>query len=330
MNHAQILRKRQHPLCTPGDWGEVNAITNTTATLTAGTGAVDQLEPKTVYRLQVRGTNAYGQSGWSDVALVYPTSSPPGAHQGVSSVPPFIRSYPPEIATAPLYGYQPTNAQGVHEFRYIICGNIPADVRITTSQIAAAIEKWEEAVKKDSSGASMVQTTRTYHSPLPPAPAPDDACEPPRTILGTGALPTGKNEIMFVDNDTIDDLHCGTAPACWRSNTWDTTLALAKGGLVGSLSSIAKGTVLLRETRSIGGNASDWNDLAYSNAPCKYVEHMIVHEVGHPLGIGWPLNDHPRNSTLSVMSAGEYGGDKSYCEPQAYDILAIMANYQSR
>ena len=63
---------------------------------------------------------------------------------------------------------------------------------------------------------------------------------------------------------------------------------------------------------------------------CKFVEHMIVHEVGRALGTGWPPNYHPKNSTLSVMSSGEYGGDKSYCEPQAYDILAIMANYQSR
>ena len=306
--------------CTPGDWGEVNAITNTTATLTAGTGAVDQLEPKTVYRLQIRGANAYGQSDWSDVAFVYPTSSAPTA----DGFPP--PSDPPEIATTPLYGYQAKNVQRVHEFRYIICGNIPAGVSMSTTQIAVAIEKWEEAVKKDSSGNSMVQTTRTYHPSPPPAPAPAGTCQPP-----SGLYPTGDNEVMFADDRAMSIAVCrGGTPACWRSSTWDRVQRDSLMALVGSLPSIAKGTILLRETKSIGGNASDWNGLAYSNAPCKFVEHMIVHEVGHALGIGWPLNNHPRNSTLSVMSAGEYGGDKSYCEPQAYDILAIMANYQSR
>ena len=136
---------------------------------------------------------------------------------------------------------------------------------------------------------------------------------------------------MFVNDKAMRDALCGTiSTACWRSRTWDEVYRNSRSRLlgVGSLPSIAKGTILLRETRSVGGNASDWNDLAHNNA-CKYVEHTIVHEAGHALGTGWPANDHPRNSTLSVMSAG-YTHHTRYCEPQAYDVLAVMANYQSR
>ena len=307
-------------VCSPGEWNEVNGIATTSKKLSAGSGSANQLTPSTEYRLQVRGTNAYGQSNWSDVAFVYPTSSAPGASRTLGFLPP---SSAPVIATAPLYGYQPTNAQGAHEFRYIICdGTIPSGVSINATQIAAAIEKWEKAIKKDSSDNNIVvQTTRDYHHPLTP---PEGACEPPSGVLSTGLFPTGKNEVMFVDDRAIDMVRCGTAPACWRSRTWDSVYADSLLGLVGSLPSIAKGTILLNGSRSTGY----WNALAHNNA-CKYVEHTIVHEVGHALGIGWPLNDHPRNPTLSVMSAG-YTHHTRYCEPQAYDVVAAMANYQSR
>ena len=308
-------------VCSPGEWNEVNRITTTSSTLSAGTGNNDQLTSKTEYRLQVRGTNANGQSGWSDVAFVYPTFSAPRAG---GLLPP---SDPPLIATFPLYGHQPENDSGDHEFRYIICdGTIPTGVSINAAQIAAAVEKWEEAVKKDSSGNSMVKTTRDYY----PTPAPEGACTPSDGWWITGVFPSGGNEVMFVNDDAIGRTRCGTAHGCWRSHTWDSLYVSSIFGRVTDLPSIAKGTLLLRETKSVGGNASDWNALAYSNAPCKFVEHAIVHEVGHALGIGWPLNDHPRNSTLSVMSSGVYGGDKNYCEPQAYDVVALMANYQSR
>ena len=56
-----------------------------------------------------------------------------------------------------------------------------------------------------------------------------------------------------------------------------------------------------------------------------------MHEVGHAFGIGnaagFSFNRHPINTTHSIMS---YDDPSNYCEPQAYDIVALMALYQSR
>lgn len=310
--------------CSAGEWNEVNGIAAIRKTLSAGSGSTNQLVPSTVYRLKVRATNAYGQSSWSDIAFVYPTTSPPQASRHPILTVPYFESRPPLIATGPLYGYQPTNSQGIHEFNYIICAaTIPTGVTLTASQIARAIEKWEETVKKDSSGNSMILTTGAVRS----TPAPDGACEPPRSAalgLPIAVFPTGHNELMFVSRVTVFRVLCGAAPACWRSSTWDTTSIRARLGTVGSLSSIAKGTILLNASRG----AFYWNTLAHNNA-CKRAEHTITHEVGHALGIGWPVNNHPENPTLSIMSDG-YAHHTRYCEPQAYDIVSVLANYQSR
>ena len=304
--------------CTPGTWTEDDGIAGTSTKLSIGTDSSDKLAPSVVYRLQVRSTNADTHSDWSALAFIYPTSSPPEASL-ISTL--FSRfSVPPLVATAPLYGHH--EYQGNPVFRFAICdGTIPSGVDKDADDIEAAIEKWEEAVKKESGGDSLIETRR-YESSGPGSP-PD--CKPPVAIF-----PSGDNAVIFADDDDIRWALCfgdGT-PACWRSNTWDQVLVLAGGGNVVRLPSIAEGTILLRKTRTKGGSASDWNALV-DDGSCTYLEHTLVHEAGHALGIGWPPNDHPRNPDLSIMSAG-YTHTTGYCEPQAYDIVAMMANYQSR
>ena len=305
--------------CTPGSWTEVNGITSTNKNLSAGTSSGIQLQDSTLYRIQVRGTNAHDRSNWSTFAFVYPTSDPPRfSRRLVVPLPPSLPSPfisdPPDIGTAPLYGYQRNS-----EFRFAVCdGTIPSGVSITAVQIEAAIGNWEDAVIRDRSGNSLIETTRHHH----PTPLPASGCQPPNSLVGV--LPIGSNEVIFVNDDVMHDLHCTDGSACWRSNTWDTDFLWSHLGLLGGLPSIARGTILLRETRSHGS----WNDSVHGGG-CTYLEHTLAHETGHALGIGWPLNDHPRNAELSIMSSG-YTHTTRYCEPQAYDIVTIMANYQSR
>ena len=262
--------QRTASVCAPGSWTQVNGITATNRKLSAGTGNSSQLDPSVVYRLQVRGTNAHGASDWSALGFIYPTGSPPEARRiqtGIQTV-----SEPPLIATAPLYGHHQYQASAV--FRFGICdGTIPSGVNIDTDNIEAAIEKWEEAVKKDSRGSSLIETTQ-YEFPPPPVPLPPPGsppqppqpppppleCRPP-----VGPFPTGDNVVIFADDDDMEWALCSgdTTPACWRSDTWDKVFLRAGAGLVGRLPSIAEGTILLRETRTKGGSASDWNDPAH-------------------------------------------------------------------
>ena len=313
--------------CSLGEWKEVNGITATSASLSASSSAESQNHPKanSAYRLHIRATNAFGQSNWSDVAFVYPTSSAPNATQLT------VGYKLPIIGTAPLYGYQ-VNDEDVHEFQYIICSDtIPDDANINATEIASAIEKWEELVNKDGSGNSMIKTTRGYH----PTPEPEGACEAP-----TVSNPTGDNEVMFIDDMAMKESPCwnNVGSACWFSSTMTHLRTVVLGGphILQYLPNIADGTLLLRNTvtkEADGGSATDWNTLVHNSA-CDLAEHTITHEVGHALGIGGFAIDewfvHSRNAELSIMSSGHTTGAPEYCEPQAYDIVAIMANYQSR
>ncbi len=105
-----------------------------------------------------------------------------------------------------------------------------------------------------------------------------------------------------------------------------------------NLEDIDDGFILLRRGLTKGGNPASWNNLADPTLPCSFLEHTVAHEAGHAFGIGWPdlfrnpwgdeiLNRHPTNNTKSIMS---YRAKIDYCTPQAYDVVAITANYQSR
>ena len=320
-------------VCTPGAWTEDIGIAGTNTKLSAGTGSSAQLNPSVVYRLQVRGTNALGHSEWSSAPVfIYPTSNPPAAR--LSGPVGAGKSVPPLIATAPLYGHH--EHRGSAAFRFGVCdGTIPSGVNIDADDIEAAIEKWEETVKKDSRGNSLIETTQYDFPPAPePVPPPGSPSQPTPPPIEcrppVGPSPTGDNAVIFASDRAMEWALClgDTTPACWRSETWDTVAVQAFLGTIGSLPSIAEGTILLRDTRTMGGSASDWNVPAHGGT-CTYLEHTLTHEAGHALGIGWPLNDHPRNPALSIMSSG-YTHTTRYCEPQAYDVVAIMANYQSR
>ncbi len=62
---------------------------------------------------------------------------------------------------------------------------------------------------------------------------------------------------------------------------------------------------------------------AMSNG-CSYLHKIVMHEAGHVFGLAHP------QTPQAAMFRSTSGWQDSFCEPQIYDILAMMANYQSR
>ena len=90
---------------------------------------------------------------------------------------------------------------------------------------------------------------------------------------------------------------------------------------------IHSGAILLNASRG----ANYWNARVGGDPGCTRLHELVIHEAGHAFGIGnrtrFGFNRHPINTEHSVMSYADPDRD---CEPQAYDIVALMALYQSR
>ena len=313
--------------CAPGDWTVKDNIIATFTTLTAGTEETSQLAPSTAYRLQVRTTRTgHEDSEWSSPALVYPTGSPP--RTSTVALGRFQR--PPMIATAPLYGFQESG-----QFSYIICERtIPDLVTITPSKIVVAARKWDESVMRGSSGGRVIGTNRILFPLEDP-----ESCTPPEYDRSYPFYPPSNNQLLFADDGEMDKAMCSdTTTACWRSWTlYAAYLSMQISAQPIELEEILNGTILLRRTYRKGGDPVSWNTPIVGES-CNFAEHTVMHEVGHAFGIGgWQITDrgaqhrfedsHPRNDSLSIMSIEH---DTRYCEPQAYDRVTAMANYQSR
>ena len=176
--------------------------------------------------------------------------------------------------------------------------------------VESAVDTWENTVKwADASGNNIVTTTN-YALPT------GQGCGS-RLI---GVPTTNQNQVVFVSDTEMGISGCIRIPlpkGCWRSHSWTAS----------SIGPIAQGAILLKASHGTGWNSLD------TITGCTFLRQTVVHEAGHALGIGTgsllslSLNQHPIITTHSVMS---YKDTSDYCEPQAYDIVAIMALYQSR
>ena len=283
--------------CDPddGSWDTRTYTAGTTGTvIEADLGALTEEQ---LYRVEVRAV-IVDASDWSedDFTLVFPTDSALG--------------HGTDVATAPFHGYQAKNSQGSHEFRYVLCEETIPGLTMTAQDMKDAVDEWEDAVTWDRSGTNIITTTS--HS-LPAG----ESCH-------TGVpLPMGRFEVKFFSSSRIKSAcdpfairGLGT-PACWRSTSW----ALNGVGLIES------GSILLNAGRS----ASTWWNESVAGGRCTRLHETIVHEVGHAFGIGnarwFNYNRHPVNDTLAIMS---YANLEEYCQPQSYDIVNLIALYQSR
>ena len=273
------------------NWQTLTGIA-TTNTGVAQEATLGGLTAKKLYRVEVQAV-IVDASAWSNFAFVFPTNVPPGRST--------------EVGTAPFHGYQSDG-----RFRYVLCENtIPAGLTMTAADMKDAVDEWEDTVVWDSGGVNIIRT------------------EAPNLSMGQDCsifpIPeeNGRFEVKFVSDNGIKSGcnppgHIGlgmTPDGCWRSDSWFSNY----------VRTIESGSVLLRA--ELG--AAQWNTNVAVG--CARLHEILVHEVGHAFGIGdWvdpKFNRHPTNTIHSVMSYDDPDRD---CTPQAYDIVALMALYQSQ
>ena len=357
-------------VCTEKVGTELIRPKTTATTMQLATGKGDgQLQPFTVYRLKVRSIGSANDPGaWSEPAFIYPTNRPPLASDnpsttlgtlietllpklpGVGLPPPL-----PEVAGMPLYAHAKrypeetvTGPLGPHELQYTICSDsIPKfsdplgnHVPVIESRgIELAISKWETALEEPGVG-PMVHTTRFPPEAAFSLPGEPGPCDPPPRAFGIH-FGQAYNAVQFHDNRKMEELLCYAGEgnrehepsACWRTRSQFSALFYMSAGVEPPLEPMIEGTLLVRDAPTWDGDEIDWR--AGLDEGCSLIEHTIIHEIGHALGIGVPalgyyLESHPLHRERSIMSIDHVFSGPKYCAPQAYDVVAVMANHQSR
>ena len=278
-------------------WSEPIGLSQISGTsiITGNLGGTVPQNPMTLYRIEVQAVNLDGEESdeWSDPAFAYPTSG--------------RLTRKPLVARIKVFGFQEASS-----YSYTICiykdkepseQGIPGmgafDASTVIAQVQAGVGAWAKAI-----GDSSVLTV----THLPATPRND--CDDPREV-------TSVNQIVFPTGDEFDDV-CwpddskGRPAACWpnhgvRANDIANNRAFPK--------------------QSIVFNGEGWGHLSWDfwlvNNGCHVLRDVTTHEVGHALGLGHPVlvEDGPWN---------QYAMGSGGCDPQPYDIVAAMANYQSR
>ena len=256
--------------------------------------------PAPLYHVEVQAV-VVDNSDWSDFALVFPTISLP--------IP-----YATRVAANsfdPIEPHLHEDRNGSHEYRYTLCkGTITTDVAwsrwdtneqgdlvrdaatvaVIATDIEAAIEKWETAVRWVANGANIISTTAT------------------ETEICTDS---DSNPVKFISRKGMLR-ECGVEDAlgCVPFRSSDMFLAQTPMRRVGFAP-----TDQLERT--------SWDVMANG---CSYLHKVVLHESGHAFGLGAGHSKTPQ----AVMYFSLSGQNEPFCGPQVYDVVAMMVNYQSR
>ena len=281
--------------CGPGSsptWNTIAAQNVTTDGDTAE-AILGGLVAKSLYRVEVQSV-IVDASEWSAFTLVFPTDSPPDRET--------------TVATANLSGYKAKNANGSHEYRFKICrGTIDTDVAWT----------WDK----------------------------DEQGDPVRDERKVGAIATDienaaetwETTVRWVVNDHGDNIVSATPT---RSETCPSTgfVAFVPRSIIGmycgdasDLGCAGRDHVFLTKTpmRRVEPSKDDLEPTTWDlmENGCSYLHKVMMHEAGHHYGIG----GHPHPGTPQAVMFGSVSGwGERFCNPQVYDVAAMMANYQSR
>ena len=240
-----------------------------------------------------------GPSEWSDFVYVYPTEEYP-------------RGSDVEVATVGLLAHQDKG-----QFDYAICNPDPDDefplspsgliprplTDAIIEDIGDAIDEWEDAVKWiGADGNNIIRVNNIFEG------SGASSCEDtsPQVVRT-------RNQVIFF-NDRDMARACGAVVlGCWFPTREDLVMPQDPG------------SIIMRTSLEILGLGFDWDDDGSGGCSAFYA--TMMHESGHAFGF-----DHSssRDSVMYGPYDAETHSRHQVCKPSVHDVVAMMANYQSR
>ena len=266
-----------------------------------------------LYQVRVRVTDTGAVSQWSDFVVVHPTAAP------------YTDGMDTEVATIGLFAYQPNGV-----FDYVIC-NPPAAYTDATSAlipvtfqtlpnqdyvgyIGTAVKDWDNFVKWDvGGGTNIIQTvdrgaiTECRH----PAIWVPETMPPPDQIIFVDDYDMG---LLCQDSELLGCVR-QPGPSAVEAQELPETIEAAPYFSI----------LFTSQPESPSYPQSKWSDLGAKG--CTRFHNVAVHEVGHAFGL-----HHQGNTDTSrrvIMTGYRYTPEGQHCDPTPYDVIAMMANYQS-
>ena len=232
-------------------------------------------------------SKVYETSGWSNTTLVFPRAVPLSRGQSVG--------------TLELYRFQ---ADGLYE--YMICtpdhrsvAGQPLPQGAEEAQIREAVNEWSAGVIWEKSNGDNILRMGT-------GPATTD-CYDPKTDR-----PRPFDQIIFLDVAKVKAICPGTtAIACVHPQ--EISYPMAEGPR----------SILM----PVAPDVETWTFMGAPRSSCSMLHNVMMHEVGHPIGVGHTTGKTPHTDSVMYKS---YRPDKHICAPSPHDAVAIIANYQSR
>ncbi len=250
------------------------------------------LVPWPLYRVEVQAV-VVDNSDWSDFTLVFPTSQPPF---------PLLT----QVAASGFFADHIAKTNGSHEYRYTLCTDtITTDVAWSWGTDAQG-EPVRDATTVASIAATIEAGIKEWETAVRWAANNANIVSTTATVSDTCP---GDDVVKFIPNDDVLKECRISNPDAWGCNPrWSSN-------------------IFMRQTLSIMDPLTGtdipigWDAMA---GACSLLHITAQHEAGHVFGATHSSNPQ------SVMYETLADRLDLYCEPQVYDVVAMMVNYQSR
>ena len=248
--------------------------------------------PWPLYHVEVQAV-IVDSSDWSDFALVFPTTEPPEDFVTRVASNWFRREYQPERNGSHEYGYTMCKGTITTDVAWSWSTNELGDLVRDTTTVATIAADVEAAIERWETTVRWVTNSANIISATA---TEKETC-----------TDSDSNPVKFIPDDMVKQ-ECG----------YEDSLACAPLGT----SEIFLRSTPLRGTSSPGEyELTSWDVMA---GGCSLLHIVVLHEAGHVFGLS---HSHIPQSLMYPTLAGQ---SEPFCKPPVYDVVGMMANYQSR